>query len=73
MFIILAIPGIKSILLILGVIFLIRIISRFMKNKAAAQQKERNETIKNYGDSTLEKVDKKKIEKDEYVDYEEMK
>ncbi len=73
MFIILAIPGIKSILLILGVIFLIRIISRFMKNKAAAQQKERNETIKNYGDSTLEKVDKKKIEKDEYVDYEEIK
>ncbi|MCB9223368.1 MAG: hypothetical protein R2780_11615 [Crocinitomicaceae bacterium] len=83
--IILSLTGlIRTLLIILGVLFLLQILGKMaqarrniadqeqMKREHQASQKMANDAKQNYGKTTISKIDKNQISDTEYADYEEI-
>ena len=76
--------SLKNILFILGVILLLRFIGKMMSarrnissqdqhnRKEAQAQSEKEKSKQNFGKTSIQKIDKNKIENDDYTDFEEV-
>lgn len=74
----------RTILIIIGIFFVLRLIGRMMvanrnleeqerlRNEQAKAEQERLNAQKNYGKTTISRIGKKKMDEGEYVDYEEI-